>query len=75
MKLLKNEKFLFFVGGIAAAVVGKKALKSQTAHRLAVQGLVAGMKIQKDVMEKIQNIKEETTDLYIDTHGSVEPKE
>jgi len=66
MNLLKNEKFLFFVGGVAAALLGKKALKSQCAHKLAVQGLAAGMKLQKDALEKFQNIKEEATDLCIE---------
>jgi succinate dehydrogenase/fumarate reductase flavoprotein subunit len=67
MKLLKNEKFLFFVGGVAATVLGKTFLKSKTAHKLAVQGVAAGMKIQKDALEKIQNIKEEASDLYMDS--------
>jgi hypothetical protein len=67
MKLLKNEKFLFFVGGIAVAVVGKMFLSSKTAHNMAVQGVAKGMKIQKDALEKFQNIKEEATDVYVDS--------
>ena len=67
MKWLKNEKLLFFVGGFAAAVVGKTFFKSKAAHKLAVQGLAVGMKFQKDALEKIQNIKEEATDLYVDS--------
>ena len=66
MHLLKNEKFLFFVGGIAAAIIGKKAIKSQCAHKLAVKGLAAGMKFQKETLEKFQNIKEEAADLCIE---------
>jgi len=66
MKLLKNEKFLFFMGGIVATVVGKKFIKSKMAHKMAVQSVAAGMKLQKDALEKFQNIKEEATDLYVD---------
>lgn len=75
MKLLKNEKFLFFMGGMVAAVVGRAFLKSKTAHKLAVQGMAAGMKIQRDALEKFRNIKEEATDLYLDNCGADGPKE
>jgi len=55
------------MGGMVATVVGKKFLKSKTAHKIAVQGVAAGMKLQKDAFEKFQNIKEEATDLYVDS--------
>jgi len=72
MHLLKNEKFLFFVGGVAATLIGKTFLKSKTAHDLAVKGVAVGMKVQKDALEKFQNIKEDATDLYMDKNGNVE---
>ena len=74
MQLLRNEKFMFFLGGLAAAVVGKKALKSNAAHKLCVQGLAAGMKLQKDALEKFQNIKEEATDLYEESNKPCDTK-
>lgn len=67
MNLIRNPKFLFFMGGVTAAVAGKLFLTSKTAHNLAVKGLAAGMKAQKDAMEKLTNIKEEATDLYLDS--------
>ena len=75
MTLFTNQKFLFFVGGAVAALVGKKALKSKAIHKLTVQGIAAGIKLQKDALEKIQNIKEEATDLYMDAHAHAESKE
>jgi hypothetical protein len=67
MKILKNDKVFFFVCGVAAAFVGKAFLKSKAAHKWAVQGMASGMKMQKDALEKLQNIKEEATDLYLDS--------
>lgn len=63
---LKNEKFLYFVGGIAAAVVGVKALKSGTTRELCVAGLAKGMKLQKDAQAVLQTMKEEAQDLCYD---------
>ena len=72
MNLLKNEKFLFFLGGVAAAIIGKKAVKSKCAHNLAVKGLAAGMKFQKDALEKFQDIKDEATDLCLEAETEAE---
>ena len=54
---LKSEKFLYFVGGIAAATVGVKALKSDTVRKACVSGLAKGMKIQKDAQAAFLDIK------------------
>jgi len=72
MHLLKNEKFLFFVGGVAAAVVGKAFVGSKTAYNLAVQGVAKGMKMQKCALEKFQNIKEDAADLYLEAAKEAE---
>ena len=63
MRLLRNEKFLYFLGGIVATLAGAHAVKSGKAKRVAVKGLAAGMKFQKQAHESFQNIKEEATDI------------
>ena len=73
-KLLKNEKLLCFIGGAAVALVGTAALKSDKARNLCVKTLAAGMKLQKDAQETLQNIKEEAADMYLDASQKLEPK-
>lgn len=63
---LKNEKVLYFVGGIAAATIGVKALKSQTARKACVTGLAKGMKIHKEAQAVFQTMKEDAQDLCYD---------
>ena len=65
-KLLLSQKVLYLAGGVALAVVGKKALKSNTARNLCVRGMAAGMKLQNDAREAFQNMKEEAADMYHD---------
>ncbi len=75
---LKSEKFLYFVGGIAAATVGVKALKSDTVRKACVSGLAKGMKIQKDAQAAFQTMKEDAQDLCYDAKveaGCVEQSE
>ena len=42
--VLENDKLTFFIGGIAAATLGVKALKSKCAHKFFVSTLSSGMK-------------------------------
>jgi len=65
-KYLKNDKFLYFIGGIAAATLGVKALKSDKTRGLCVKGLAKGMKLQKDAQETFQNMKEDASDICFD---------
>lgn len=63
---LKNEKFLYFVGGIAAATLGVKAITSQTARKACVTGLARGMKIHREAQAAFQTMKEDAQDLCYD---------
>ena len=65
-KILVTKKALFFLGGAAAAIIGSKALKSETSRKLCVKGLAAGMKLRDDAIETFHNIKEEAADIYHD---------
>lgn len=64
--VLTSEKFLCFVGGMAAAVFGAKVLKCAKTRELCVQGLAKGMKFKHDTQTAIQNIKEDAQDIYYD---------
>lgn len=61
---LKNSKFLFFIGGLAAGTIGVKALKSKSAKKLAVAALAKGMEVQDSAKATFATIKEDAQDLY-----------
>lgn len=60
---LKNEKVLCFVGGMAAALVGAKILKSTKTREVCVAGMAKGMKLYRDAQVNFQNMKEDAQDL------------
>lgn len=60
---IKNEKTLFFLGGMAVVALGKKLLKSQKTRELCVNTLAQGMKLQKEAKVALQNLKEEAEDI------------
>ncbi len=69
MKILdciKNEKLLCFVGGIAAATYGVKALKSEKTRKACVTGLAKCIKLQNDAREAFENMREEAQDICCD---------
>jgi len=64
--ILNNERLLYFAGGLLAAVIVPKAVKSKKVRELGVKGLATGMKLQKQAQETFHNMKEEATDMYVD---------
>lgn len=60
---LKGEKGAYFAGGIAAAVLLKKVLKSKSVHDIAVNAVAGGMKLQKEASYQLETIKEDAEDL------------
>lgn len=74
-KVFLTKKALFFVGGAAAALIGSKCLKSETARNLCVKGLAAGMRMKDEALEKFNNIKEEAADIYHDAKKKAEDSE
>jgi len=69
------KKALFFVGGVAVAVVGSKVLKSDKTRKLCVNGLAGGMRLRDKALETFHNIKEEATDIYHDAKKKSEETE
>jgi len=65
-KIMANPQILCFLGGILSATVGKKLLMHENSRKLCVKGVAYGMRLQKDALETIQNIKEEAQDICLD---------
>ena len=64
--LMKNDKLLCFLCGVAAATLGVKALKSEKTRKLCVSGLAQGMKLQRDAQAAFESMKEDAQDLCYD---------
>lgn len=71
-KILKSCKFICFVGGAVAAVIGGKVLKSDKTRQLCVKGLAKGMKLKHDAQVTLQNMKEEAQDICYDAMQEAE---
>jgi len=72
LRYLRNERLLYFIGGVAAATLGVKTLKSDYTRSLCVKGLAKGMKLQKDAQEVFQNMKEDAADLCYDAQQNTD---
>jgi len=72
---LVAPKVLFFLGGAAAVIVGKKVINSEKARQLCVKGLAQGMILQDCAKEALQNIKEDAHDIYHDAKKQADQAE
>lgn len=70
--LIKNDKFLYFVGGALAATYGVKAAKSDKTRKACVSGLAKCIKLQRDAQETFMNMKEEAEDICHDAKVSAD---
>jgi hypothetical protein len=69
---IRSAKVLSFIGGMAAAVVGTKILKSDLVRKGAVKALAKGMKLQQDAMSAFEAMKEEAQDLCYEAKKQAE---
>jgi len=69
--ILKNEKAMIFVGGIAAGTLGMKVLKSKGAKKLFVNTLANGMKLQQDAQQLFETMKEDAEDICYEAREEV----
>lgn len=69
---IKNEKFLWFVSGAAALILGKKVLKSESARKACVKTMAKAMKLQSEAQEAFQNMKEDAEDICFDAKADLE---
>lgn len=64
MSIFKKQYILPFSAGIAAAVVVKRVLKSETVHRAVVKTVAKGLAIKDEAQAAVNTIKEQSQDLY-----------
>ena len=69
-RIFEHKHALLFVGGIAAAVVGKKILESQTTKDYAAKGMAAVLSCKSDLEESIQDIKDNAEDIQNDAKAA-----
>lgn len=62
-KCFKDCRFWCTLGGVAAAIVGEKILKSKKTREICVSGMAKGMKLHQDACVALQNMKEDAQDL------------
>ncbi len=63
---IKSEKFAYFLGGVAAVILGKKIVKCDKTRKTAVKAMAKAMMLQSDAKEAFENMKEEAQDLCFD---------
>ena len=69
-KIYEHKHALIFVGGIAAAVVGKKILESQTTKDYAAKGMAKVLTCKSEIEESIQDIKDNAEDIHTDAKAA-----
>ncbi|MDL2246905.1 DUF6110 family protein [Methanobrevibacter sp. OttesenSCG-928-K11] len=65
-QIYEHKNALLFVGGVAAAIIGKKVLESDVVKKSTVNAMAQVMTIQKDAEETFQNMKEDAEDICHD---------
>ena len=61
---LEVSRLAAFVGGVVAAVVVPRALKSSYAKKAAVYAVAKGMELQDEAVSFIEDIREDARDVY-----------
>ena len=62
----EHKHALLFAGGIAAAIIGSKIIKSQTTKDLATRGMAGVISTKKDMEETFQDMRENAEDIVFD---------
>ena len=69
-KMIEHKHALLFVGGMAAAVVGKKVLESQATKDYAAKGMAKVLTCKSELEESIQDIKDNAEDIHTDAKAA-----
>ena len=69
-KTFEHKHALIFVGGIAAAMVGKKILESKTTKDYAAKGMAKVLTCKSELEESIQDIKDNAEDIHTDAKAT-----
>jgi hypothetical protein len=67
-KCYEHKHLLLFAAGVATAVIGKKALESQTVKNAATKGMASIMSVKKDAEECFQDMRENAEDIVVDAN-------
>ena len=70
-RILKHKHALIFVGGIAAAVVGKKIIESEIVKDSCTKGMAAVLSAKRDAEECFQDMRENAEDIVVDANSEV----
>ncbi|MDR1572212.1 MAG: DUF1490 domain-containing protein [Clostridiales Family XIII bacterium] len=63
-RILEVSSLTAFIGGIAAAIIAPRVVKSRYARKAAVYAVAKGMQLQEDAMCAIEGIREDAQDIY-----------
>lgn len=69
-RIFEHKHALIFVGGVAAAVVGKKILESKTTKDYAAKGMASVLNCKSELEESIQDIKDNAEDIRTDAKAA-----
>ena len=67
-KVMEHKHALIFVGGIAAAIAGKKILESKAVKEGCTKGMAAKKKKKKDAEECYQDMVQNAEDIVVDAN-------
>ena len=67
-KVMEHKHALIFVGGVAAAVAGKKILESQAVKETCTKGMAAVLSAKKDAEECYQDMVQNAEDIVVDAN-------
>ncbi len=67
-KVMEHKHALIFVGGVAAAVAGKKILESQAVKETCTKGMVAVLSAKKDAEGCYQDMIQNAEDIVVDAN-------
>ena len=67
-KVMEHKHALIFVGGVAAAVAGKKILESQAVKETCTKGMAAVLSAKKDAEECYQDMIQNAEDIVVDAN-------
>ena len=74
-KVMEHKHALIFVGGIAAAIAGKKILESKAVKEGCTKGMAAVLAAKKDAEECYQDMVQNAEDIVLKKEVLVENKD
>ena len=65
-KLYEHKHALIFVGGIAAGLIGKHIIESETTKKVAARGMAKVLMAKSEAEEAFQDMKDEAEDINVE---------